>query len=91
MKNIENKIPDVTNLATNTALNAKINETENEIPSITILATTAAPNAKIDEVKGELPYIINLANNTALQLLKIKYLVLVIQSKKLKLKKNYCS
>ena len=26
IKNIENKIPDITNLATNTTLNAKINE-----------------------------------------------------------------
>ena len=42
IKNIEDKIPDVTYLATNTNLNAKINEIKNEIPSITNLATTAA-------------------------------------------------
>ena len=42
IKNIEDKIPDVTNLATNTTLNAKINEVKGEIPSITTLATTAA-------------------------------------------------
>ena len=35
IKNIENKIPDVTNLATNTTLNAKINEVKKEISSIT--------------------------------------------------------
>ena len=35
---IENKILDITNLATNTSLNAKINEVKNEIPSITNLA-----------------------------------------------------
>ena len=35
IKNIEDKIPDITNLATNTILNAKINEVKNEIPSIT--------------------------------------------------------
>ena len=41
-KDVEDKIPDITNLATNTTLNAKISEFKNEIPSITILATTAA-------------------------------------------------
>ena len=53
-------------LATNTHLNAKINEVKNEIPSITNLATTAALNAKINEVKNEIPKITNLASTTAL-------------------------
>ena len=48
IKNIEDKIPDITNLAVNTTLNAKINEVKNEIPSITNLATTTALNAKIN-------------------------------------------
>ena len=39
IKNIEDKIPDITNLATETTLNAKINEVEGEIPSVTNLAT----------------------------------------------------
>ena len=39
IKNVEDKIPDITNLATNTTLNAKMNEVKNEIPSITDLAT----------------------------------------------------
>ena len=39
IKNIEDKIPDITNLATNTTLNAKINEVKSEIPSITNLVT----------------------------------------------------
>ena len=34
------KIKHITNLATNTALNAKINEVKNKIPNITNLATT---------------------------------------------------
>ena len=34
MRNIEAKIPDITNLATNTTLNAKRNEV-NKIPSFT--------------------------------------------------------
>ena len=44
IKDIEYKIPDTTNLATNTTLNAKINEVKNEMPSFTNLATTAALN-----------------------------------------------
>ena len=35
IKNIEDKIPDITNLATNVSLNAKINEVKGEIPNIT--------------------------------------------------------
>ena len=53
IKNIADKIPDITNLATNTTLNAKINEVKNEIHSITNLATTTALNAKINEVKNK--------------------------------------
>ena len=40
IKNIEGKIPDISNLATKSNLNTKINEVKNEIPSITGLATT---------------------------------------------------
>ena len=61
IKNIEDKIRDITNLATNASLNAKINELKGEIPSITNLATTTALNAKINDVKGEIPNITNLA------------------------------
>ena len=54
IKNIEDEIPDITNLGTKTTLNAKINEVKGKIPSIANLATTAALNAKINEVKGEI-------------------------------------
>ena len=66
IENIEDKIPDITNLATNTTLNAIINEVKNEIPSITNLATDASLNAKINGVKNEIPSITNLAITTAL-------------------------
>ena len=46
IKNIEYKIPGITNLATNTTLNAKINEVKSEMPSITNFTTTAL-NAEI--------------------------------------------
>ena len=45
IKNIEDKIPDVTNLATRTTLNAKINEVKAEISSINNFPTTAALTA----------------------------------------------
>ena len=54
-KNIEDKIPVITNLATNTTLNAKINEVKNEILTITNLANTAALNAKIKDAKNKIP------------------------------------
>ena len=61
----EDKIPDITNVATNTTLNTKINQAKNEIPSIAILATTIAYSAKINEIKTK--YLILLTQ-------KIKYL-----------------
>ena len=45
IKNIKNKIRDITNLATKTTRNAKINEVKGKIPSITNLATAAALTA----------------------------------------------
>ena len=66
IKYIEDKIPDITNLATNTTLNAKINDTKNEARSITNLLTKISLNAKINEIKNKIPNITNLATNTAL-------------------------
>ena len=81
IKDIKDKIADITELATATTLNAKINEAKNEIPSITNLAATAAFNAKINEVQNEIPNITNLATTTALTAVDNK--MLEIQSKKL--------
>ena len=67
LKNIEDKIPDITNLVTNTTLNAKINEVKNKIPSITNLTTTTtALNAKINEIINKIPNITTLATTTVL-------------------------
>ena len=55
IKNIEDKIPDMTNLATNTSLNAKINEVKGEILSITNLAITTALAA----VENKIPNVCN--------------------------------
>ena len=45
LKNIDDKIPSITNLATTTALIIKINKVKNKIPNITNLATTNALTA----------------------------------------------
>ena len=55
MKNFEDKIPYLTDLATNTTLNVKTNEVKNQKPSITNLATNADLNTKIDEDKNKIP------------------------------------
>ena len=60
IKNIEDKIPDITNLATKITLNAKINEVKGEIPSITNLATTTALTA----VENKIPNVSNLVKKT---------------------------
>ena len=50
------KLSDITNLATNTTLNAKTNdEVKAGIPSVTNLAISTALNAKITEVKKKIP------------------------------------
>ena len=56
MKNIEDKIPDITNLATKTILDTKLNEVKTEIPSISGLAITSALTA----VENEIPNVSNL-------------------------------
>ena len=70
IQNIEDKIPDFTNLATNLTLNAKINGVKHEIHRITNLASTTALNAKINEAENvkyiKTPNITNLATTTAL-------------------------
>ena len=66
MKNIENKIPHITNFAKNTTLNAKLIEVKGEKPSITNLAAADALDAKINVIQGKTPSITNLATTTAL-------------------------
>ena len=72
VKNIEDKILDITKLATNTILNAKINEALCEIPNISNLTTTAALNDEINETKGKISSITNLGTTTALPTIKYK-------------------
>ena len=52
IKNVEDKIPDGTNLATKTTLNAKVNEVKGKIPNITNLATTSALTTVENKIPG---------------------------------------
>ena len=58
-KNIDDKIRDITKLATTTTtiLNAKINEVKSKIPNITNLATTTALTAVENEIHDDSKYI----------------------------------
>ena len=60
IENVEDKIFDITNLATKTTLNAKINEVKGEIPNITNLATTSALTA----IENKIPSVSNLVKKT---------------------------
>ena len=62
IKDVQNKIPNITNLATNTTLNVKRNEIKSEIPSITNFAATATFNAEITEIKHKIPNMTNVAS-----------------------------
>ena len=57
IKNIEDKIPDITNFAANASLNAKITEVNSKIPNVTNLATTTAPTAVGDQISDYRKYI----------------------------------
>ena len=60
IENIEDQIPDITNLATKTTLNTKINEVKGEILSITNLTTTTA----LATVENKIPDASNLVKKT---------------------------
>ena len=75
IKNIEDKISDVINLAIKTTLNAKINKVKGEIPSITNLATTTA----LTPVENEIPNVTDLVKK------KTNYNTKISETEK-----NYC-
>ena len=57
---VKDKIPSITNIATNSADTAKVNEVKSEIPSTTNLATTTALTA----VENKIPNVSNLVKKT---------------------------
>ena len=67
IENMEDRIPDITNLSSSTTLNAKAKKIKNQIPSITNLVITTPLNPKINELKNKILNINNLAITTALE------------------------
>ena len=63
IKNIEEKILDITNLAINASLNTKINDVKGKIPSITNLATTTAA---LTAVENKVPNVGNLVKKLSI-------------------------
>ena len=60
IKNIEDKIPNISNLANKTNINTKISQIKNEIPSISGLATHSA----LASVENKVPHSSNLVKKT---------------------------
>ena len=71
---IENKVPDINNLTTKTALTT----VENKIPDTSSLVKKTDYNTKIADVDGKTSDISNLATKTLVMRLKIKFQILVI-------------
>ena len=67
IENMEDRIPDITNLSSSTTVNAKTKKIKNQIPSITNLVITNPLNPKINELKNKILNITNLAITTALE------------------------
>ena len=60
IKLIEDKIPDITNLATNASFSAEINEVKGETFNI----TNSATNTALTAVENKIPDVINLVKKT---------------------------
>ena len=77
IKNIEDKITEITNLTTKTTLNDETNKVKGEIPNITNLATKTSLNA----VENKIRSVSNLVKKTITQkllILKIKLLIMIM-------------
>ena len=77
IKNIEDKIPDITNLATTTTLNAKINEVKIKILNITDLATTADLTAVENKIRN-VSNLVKKKLTTTQKLVKLKMKLLLM-------------
>ena len=79
IKNIEDKVADITNLAIKTTLSAKINEVKGEIPNITILATISALTAE-NEIRSASNLVKMLTVTQKLMNLKKKLPIIVMMN-----------
>ena len=78
IKNIEDKIPDISNLATKTTLNAKINVVKNKIANITNSATTTT--TAVTAFENKIPNVNNLVKKLTItqKLVKLKQRLLIM-------------
>ena len=74
------KISDITNLATNTTLYAKIIEDKGEIPNMTNLTTTTTTTTAFTAIENKIPDISNLIKKLTItrKLVKLKVKLLLI-------------
>ena len=68
LKKIKDKMPDISNLATNASLNGKINEVKGEVPTNTNLATIAA----LTIVENKIPKVTNLVKKLTIMQTSMK-------------------
>ena len=77
IKSMEDKIPDITSLATNTTLNAKTIEVKNKIPNITNLAATTTA---LTAVENKMLNVSNLVKKLTItqQISEIELLIMIM-------------
>ena len=78
IKYIEDRIPDSTNLGTDTTLNANINEIKGQIPSITKFAATTALTAVENKIRNVSNLVIKLTITQRLRKLKRELLTMIM-------------
>ena len=91
IKNIEDKIRDITNAAANTSLNAKINEVKGEIPSITIhnRGKSVVAERSIRTLKNTIyKYMTSISKNMYINKICIAYFYKKLLSKLVR--RNFC-
>ena len=74
IKNIEDKLSDITNLATKITVNAKIHEDKGEIPNIRNLASTTV----LTVVETKIPNVSNLVKKLTQEIMNLKRKLLIM-------------
>ena len=75
---VKGEIASITNLATDTVLNAKINEVKSKIPNITYLATIAAFPTMENKILNVSNFVEKVTITQRLVMLKMKLLLIMI-------------
>ena len=78
IRNIEDKIPEITNVAIIASLNAKINEVKGEVPSISNLAKTGACTTAENKISNVINLVKKTDCNTKVMKVKRHLLIMII-------------